>query len=293
MGSVWSKNVSYSQRYGYSKIKALIVNEISIELKNGIMDGIILIFLDDIYGLYKTEKSDQFSKLCNILWHHLFKKSITSIPDHPDTARTRIIEQIQNSNFPKFYDYVEFFANLDDFKAISSLSEACENFIEWCNRVFEREHAPIRFVSNKLIELTDSQQIESIENAINIKNNAIAKHFELALIKLSDRQHPDYRNSVKESISAVEAAMKAMTGKRSDSFGDALKEIHREKLIDSCMKKGFEGFYGWTNGPSGIRHSLMDKDMVTESDARFMLVICSAFVHYLIANYGHNSIKDN
>jgi hypothetical protein len=50
------------------------------------------------------------------------------------------------------------------------------------------------------------------------------------------------------------------------------------------MRKSFEKLYGYSNGPEGIRHALIDGAReVTVDDARLMLIQCSAFSNYLIA----------
>lgn len=53
-----------------------------------------------------------------------------------------------------------------------------------------------------------------------------------------------------------------------------------------AFKEGIIKLYGWTSDDGGIRHALMDGDSsVTENEARFMLVLCSAYVNYLIILY--------
>ena len=54
-------------------------------------------------------------------------------------------------------------------------------------------------------------------------------HLEKALILISNRESPDYANSIKESISAVEAICSEILGK-SDTLGSALKKAGTELL---------------------------------------------------------------
>jgi hypothetical protein len=62
-------------------------------------------------------------------------------------------------------------------------------------------------------------------------------------------------------------------------LADALKELD----LHPAFSSGLDKIWGYTNDASGIRHSLMGKDEVTSDDARFMLVTCSAFSYYLLA----------
>jgi hypothetical protein len=95
---------------------------------------------------------------------------------------------------------------------------------------------------------------------------------------LSDRQGADFRNSIKESISAVEAASRLGTGQTKASLGDALKHVPN---LHPALKNGFSAIYGYTSDQSGIRHSLLDEPDIDYADAKFMLVACAAFTSFL------------
>ena len=57
--------------------------------------------------------------------------------------------------------------------------------------------------------------------------------------------------------------------------------------IHEAMKKSFSSLYGYTSDEGGIRHCEgMFESNVTFEEAKFMVVSCSAFVNYLIAEYG-------
>jgi AbiJ N-terminal domain 4 len=274
----------YSQRYGHSPIKILKVDEISAELKNGIIDGLEAYFLTDIYGIHRDRKSNSFINLCRILWHHSFKLPTAYIPESAHDAKQSILKKVYDSSFPKFYDYIEFFANIDEFDSIDDSAETADLFRAWCNRIFEREHAPIRFVSGVLVELTNENEIKEIELAANSDINAVSTHIQSAIEKFSNRTAPDYRNSIKEAISAVEAASRIVTGNANATLGDALTAIEKSGKLHGSLKRGFTALYGWTSDAGGIRHALLDKETITESDARFMLVACGAFSNYLLAS---------
>jgi hypothetical protein len=104
-------------------------------------------------------------------------------------------------------------------------------------------------------------------------------HLDTALARLADRSAPDYRNSIKESISAVEAVCQILTGDPKATLGQALKKLS----IHSALEKGFSAIYGYTSDADGIRHALYEESILDADDAKFFLVSCSAFVNYLIA----------
>ena len=105
-----------------------------------------------------------------------------------------------------------------------------------------------------------------------------------AIEHYSKRPNPDVRNSIKESISAVEAVCRELTG--DVTLGKALNHLESKGIvIHKMLKDEFTKFYVYTNDAnSGIRHALMDQDgtyVPSKDEAYYMLVSCSAFVNYL------------
>jgi hypothetical protein len=112
----------------------------------------------------------------------------------------------------------------------------------------------------------------------------VTTHIRRAVEMLSDRKAPDYRNSIKEAISAVESMCGLVTGKPKATLGDALKQLSANGVeLHPALREGFNKLYGFTSDAHGIRHGLMDKPKLDFEDAKFMLVSCSAFVNLLKA----------
>jgi len=142
-------------------------------------------------------------------------------------------------------------------------------------------------VGTTLAPITSEEEIASVEQAMSHggKFSPAVAHVETALARLADRSSPDYRNSIKESISAVEAVCQIITGDSKATLGQALKKIG----IHPSLEKGFSAIYGYTSDADGIRNALLEASTVDADDAKFFLVSCSAFVNYLIAkSTGHD-----
>lgn len=159
-------------------------------------------------------------------------------------------------------------------------------FAEMINYEFERLHYAYRFVGLEIVEITSKEDIRAIEDAIQNSQSNIKMHLQSALDLLSKKPTGDYRNSIKESISAVEAVCREMTGKQ--TLGEALNELPKVGIeIPRVLKQGLDKLYGYTNNPeTGIRHALMDDEgtyVPSLAEAIFMLVSCSAFINYLNA----------
>jgi hypothetical protein len=77
--------------------------------------------------------------------------------------------------------------------------------------------------------------------------------------------------------------VRIISGDTDATLGDALKSMDTSKPIHGAFKQALLKLYGYTSDEGGIRHSLIESTNIDESDARFMLVTCSAFVNYFIS----------
>jgi len=114
-------------------------------------------------------------------------------------------------------------------------------------------------------------------------------HLATALRYLSDRESPDYRDSIKESISAVEAVVNAINGSKG-TLGDALNKLDSKIDTHKALRDAFSKLYGYTNDAEGIRHALLEEPNLDQDDAKFMLVACAGFVNYLVSKAAASEI---
>ena len=161
------------------------------------------------------------------------------------------------------------------------------NYKNNVNRLFEREFVGYRFVDNEIAPITDKNEISEIEQAVNSKFAPCSEHLKKALGFLADREKKDYKNSIKESISSVEAICQIITNDKKATLGCAIKKLKDSKVqIHPALETAFSKLYGYTTDEGGIRHAAGFGDgNVTFNEAKFMLVSCSAFVNYLIYEY--------
>jgi hypothetical protein len=139
--------------------------------------------------------------------------------------------------------------------------------------------------------MTSKQEIDEIEKALKVPLRPVQEHLKCSLDRMADRKNPDYRNSMKEAISAVESICKIITKDDKAKFGQALKEIEELLKLHPVLTSAFDKLYGYTSDADGIRHALKDEPNIDIEDARFMLVSCSAFVNYLIGKLNKVGIR--
>lgn len=182
--------------------------------------------------------------------------------------------------FPWFevYDFVEIHLS---FLAESDRTKRIKQY----NELFEQEKAGYRIVAGEVAPITNESEIQAIEQAAATPYQSVNQHIKKALTLYADLKAPDYENSVKESISAVEAMCCIITGMSGAqaTLGAAIKKLKDSGVhIHSAMERAFLALYGYTSDENGIRHGGIDFTSVPSEDAKYMLVSCSAFVNYLI-----------
>ena len=156
------------------------------------------------------------------------------------------------------------------------------------NELFEKECVGYRFVGEKIVGITDKVEIKEIEESLQSNYDGCREHIKKAVGFLANREQKDYKNCIKESISAVESICCIIADKKNATLGEALKILESKCNLKGQLKSAFEKLYTYTNNDKGgIRHAEgLFVSEVSFEEAKFMLVSCSAFVNYLIAEYG-------
>lgn len=273
----------FSERYGYTNVSDVIIREeITRDIRNAICNCFDL--LDNVY--VKCGYSGFMSPAQSIrrhVWTYYFNKRTSYFSPGQDI----IVEYIQNPAIVwyEILDIVEFVIKhmCERDAKVSYKHSPVGTFANLLNNEFERLHFAYRIVNYEIVEITSDQEIQTIENAIENSQSNVKMHLNSALEKYALRPDGDYRNSIKESISAVEAFCREKTGK--STLGKALSELEKKIIIPQSLKSAFHQLYEYTNhSDTGIRHALMDDNgsyTPTADEALFMLVSCSAFINYL------------
>lgn len=279
----------FSQRIGKNKVKTEIEKDgISQELRNSLWSLILEIIIEIKIEQHKINSNDRYteiSKFFRNVWIHFFKLPIDNIPINSSRYS---VSQVDSSNATKiirdWFFKAEWYSVLDFVEFCSNESDG-EIFSLLCNGFFKNEFSAYRFVNGNIVEINSKEEIIEIEKAMNIsdKFKPVKIHIKRALELISDKRSPDYRNSIKESISAVESICKIILNNEKTTLGKALSEIEKKHKIPGSLKSAFSSLYGFTSDDAGIRHGLLETDIIVDiEEARFMLVTCSAFINYLI-----------
>lgn len=213
--------------------------------------------------------------LSQSLWLDYFKWPLDTLPNDWFNVRKRLRAYFFQCEWYEAYDFLEFVAQH------CNRRETRVEIEKFADARLEAEKSAYRFVNGHITQITDDAEIGAIEEAAEASSRPVSAHLKRALELLSDRQEPDYRNSVKESISAVESLVAEVTGDPKGTLGAMLSKLDEKIVSHAALKEAFKKLYGYTSDEGGIRHKLLEDETVDFHDAKFMLVTCCAFVNYI------------
>jgi hypothetical protein len=180
------------------------------------------------------------------------------------------------------YDFIEIYLNNEAEISKSNANNIAKEF----NSVLEQEKSGYRVIKRLVVPITNKQELKSIESSFKTKYESVNTHMTKALTLYSRRTNPDYENSIKESISAIEALCCVITNNNKATLGDALKKMDEHGLkLHGALKAALNQLYGYTSDQNGIRHAGIDFKGASSEDAKYMLVSCSGFVNYIIEKW--------
>lgn len=267
---------SFSQRMGIKPLLDVVqLGSMNAELRNHLWNILDL-------KLFKASgfNEDRFTEA---VWWHFFKRpvderKIRSYGYGEGVDYTDVFDEIRiwffSCEWCDIYDFVEF--TLQVFPDNQDLRR-------YVSRALERESAGYRLIDGRFAPISDELEVAEIKDALQGPFHSVNEHLKTALALLVDRRKPDYRNSIKESISAVEAMAKIVSDQPKATLDDALKIMEKKGLLHPALKGAFSKLYGYTNDANGIRHALINEDVLNQADATYFLIACSAFINLLKA----------
>lgn len=271
----------FSERQGIWPVKKVVqIDSIEEGLRNRLWNILTRQYwpVHYKYDSLTDAANSGLNHLLHALWHEYFKLPQDTIPLSREAAVARVRKYYFGCAWNEVYDFVEFVIRRD------SWENRANEVIEECNQILEEELSGYRFLAGRITPVTAKEEVSAIEGAMAETATLFplaAKHLHQAISLLSQKPRPDYRNSIKESISAVESVCVAITGDTKATLGQALKAIAPK--LHGALQSGFEKLYGYTSDADGIRHGLLQEERLEQEDAVFMLVACSAFISYVIA----------
>ena len=270
---------SFSERHGYKEVRYVVQRESLDDATRLELWNLLAVLPGEFDKLYRNPTEHG---ILEAIWLWYFNKARDEMPY--DTIVWKMIKDaILTRDWNEVLDLLEAFMKHWDRRQTSDTAGLKNAFLEALNVRFESELVGYRFVGLEITPVDSSAESEAISSAMtDVDEIAGARHaLDRAVELLADRQTPDYPNSIKESISAVEAVVKKVTGE--GTLGAGLGKLEGAGLtIHPALKSAWAKMYGWTSDDDGIRHGGIDVADADQALAKYVLVTSSAFVSYLI-----------
>lgn len=270
----------FSERIGKRQPKSIIqIETMDDELRFLLWNAFHAFVIEKVESTYLSDS--MYRNVFRAIWHAFFKRPLDTLPDNAGDAIGKIRGWFMAAAWHDVYDFVEFVAGLD------FPHGNAHEYIKFCNRVMEKELAGYRFIEGVLAPISNKEEVSEIEETLELSQReglvGVNSHIKTAISSFSDKKKPDYRNSIKESVSAVESLAQIISKNPKATLGEAVKAIDVKLHIHPALKNAFSAIYGYTSDADGIRHAMLEESTADFEDAKYMLVSCSAFVNYLIA----------
>lgn len=297
-----------SKRGGFSDRNAIKPENVEIQLKDFDkrtriqLQNMISNFYSAVYEQDLYFREPHIQRFLRFVLGTVYSEKIDTRKTYDDNP---IIEMIDNTILHDDYDDVltlieALIQYWDDYlierRGRRYYDEIVERYTDFsiyerANVYFEREYIGYRFVDGIIVPISDSYEVNAINSTLSTSYKDVYEHISKANRLLADRDNPDYENSIKESISAVETICKIITGKRGKeaTLGNMLKKMEEDGIkIHKALQAAFGKLYGYASEAKGIRHSgELGGPASTFEEAKFMLVACCAFINYLTALCSH------
>lgn len=264
----------FSERYGYREVRTA--------LQQDEMDDLLRTDLWNVISML-TEKQTGYTRDYAPylrIWIHLWRMPVDQLPYEIRSMNKVVKKHILEAEWFEVYDFIEAFVGAHE-------KWKRDDKVRVFDYIFRRNLSAYRFVDELVVKIDEDSDVEAIAQALRDSADLTGakRHLQQALHLLANRTSPDYANSVKESISAVEAVCQHLAGKKNAVLSDGLKALKdRGITIHPALEKSWIAAYGYTSDADGIRHALNDEPTVDQARARYFLVTCSAFVSLLVSH---------
>ena len=274
------ERLTFSQRHGFEEVRvALQLEGMDDALSNALWNALDAALWTRLGLRSRAPLSDHAQRFAELCWDQFLKRATDEIPPVGVSLRSELRAWWFSAVWHRRYSLLEWILSL---RIPSELAPVWRQLDRRLDDALEREGAGYRIVDGLCTPVTSPEEVDAVREALASESFSGARqHLRTALVHFANREEPDYRNSIKESISAVESAACEIVGKEKATLKEALAILRSKRDLHPALAKGFESIYGYTSDGDGIRHGMQERPELTADDARFFLVACSAFVNYL------------
>jgi hypothetical protein len=263
--------MTFSERHGYTKARTVAqLDSMDGPLRMALWNSIWSLLLRDATSFMLRGGDEVMLRL----WTTTMHRGLDDVPRSFDSIVSLFKDLVLNGEWFAVYDFLELSLEATKGDVRTALTDLFASDLEM-------HLAGYRVIDGKVAPITDLVEVAEVAGALAVPDRFAAArgHLDTALALFADRETPDYANSVKESISAVESMVRLVTGKT--DFHGAIDTLEKSHGIHLKLVLGWKNLYGFTSDEAGVRHGGPKPPAVTQAMARYFLITCSAFVNLL------------
>lgn len=258
---------SFSQRMGLKPIDKLVQREsFDEETRSRLWNDIQVSIWNHWEYYFGTSSRGVLTRIVEDIvaevWSLYLKKPLDAMPKfYPEnldlhTSSYRVIRAyFFNAKWNEILDFIEF---LLEAKAMHQAQTWKYHLGVRVNATLKEENTAYRLIDDRFAEITSEDEIRAISEAQESPYKAVSDHINQAAIHLWNRKSSDYRNSIKEAISAVESMCRALTGNPKASLGECLGPLDKRIPMHGAFKDALHKLYGYASDEGGLRHGLIE-----------------------------------
>lgn len=269
---------AFSKRRGLKK-NLIQLEGMSESLKNKLWNCFYKLIKNGFHldpGGYHEPRLKQWAHVLvveKIMCDH-FSIKINQIPLNPDEKLELLEGKLSELSWNEAYDFFEY-----TISHLKGLKKA--NFIKEVNTSLIYGNSAYRISDGIFIPIVSMEELNEIESASKSKITQVEDHLQKAKEYLSpSKEKPDYRNSIKESVSAIEALVRIIE----NNDEELSKNLKKAKLnMHPTFKEALSKIYAYACDASGVRHGhkISSSSSPSLEEAKFILVICSAYINLI------------
>lgn len=197
-------------------------------------------------------------------------------------ASEAIAATIMNCEWWQFYDICEVV------KTVPDSADKKVKLTQKINTLFQEERLGYKFRDDQIEKIGSEEFDQAILQAI--EQQQIGPRFEVPLHQLNkaltfrNSMPPDYPNSVKEAVNAVEGVWQVIKEMPGTALPTVLSNL--DPPLPDGLKKIYIGLYGYGSGSEGARHAGVGGHTVDAEEAELIVHCAAAAISYAISKFG-------
>lgn len=201
----------------------LQLDSMDVELRNSLWNLVHMYFIEPNPQDFLSGFLAAMARAAHVFF---FKLPLDELPDYGPAYTQQLKNLSMDTEWYQVYDFLEW---LIDYMQESD-SDAFSRIV---NNILQSERSGYRVVGKLFAPITKVEEIREIELAAArmADFDSVGEHIRTSIQLLSDRKKPDFRNSIKEAISAVEAPAKIVSNGPKASLADALKVLEEAHAV--------------------------------------------------------------